>query len=111
MKRQQLQQGVPLRVDVQWYDNVPEPPGNKLLEGEVIGWTESQIVVRVKEYAVLRFWKDNGFECGNRAISRRGYRINPLELEKSTKPAPGISVPLMEEADGEMPKVPSDTAG
>ena len=65
--------GEPLKVRVLWYDKVPEPPVNTEHEGEVISWRDTQVVVRVKGYCVLRFWKKSGMEVGNRDYVRRGF--------------------------------------
>jgi hypothetical protein len=62
MKRQKLEIGHPLTIGVRWYDSVPEPPKEMAYEGEVIGWRDTQVIVRVKEYAVVRFWKETGTE-------------------------------------------------
>lgn len=96
MKRQRLQISTPLKVEVQWYDNVPEPPQNRAMAGEIIGWRDTQIIVRVKDYAVIRFWKSNGVEVGNEDHARRGYRIDLAAMNNSVKPAPGINVELQE---------------
>ena|SRR5260370_39313304 len=92
MKRQSLEIGHSLRVNVRWYDRVPEPEKVTDYEGEVIGWRDTQVIVRVKEYAVVRFWKKSGLEVGNGDHHRRGLAINLKELEESLKPAPGVAV-------------------
>jgi hypothetical protein len=94
MKHQKLEIGHPLECVVHWYDKVPEPPREIDYEGEVIGWRDSQVIVRVKEYAVIRFWKKNGFEVGNGDPMRRGFRISVAEINNSVKPAPGIEVAI-----------------
>jgi hypothetical protein len=73
---QKLMIGHPLTVSVFWYDDVPVPPIKEVKEGEVIGWRESQLVVRVPGYSVLRFWKKNGVEVGNKDHERRGWRVD-----------------------------------
>lgn len=94
MKHQKMEIGHPLKIEVIWYDQVPTPPQEKRLEGEIIGWRTSQVIVRVPDYAVLRFWKRNGWEVGNPAVERRGYRINLDGLAESTKPDLGVEVDL-----------------
>lgn len=96
MKRQRLQISQPLKIDVQWYDNVPVPPKEILYQGEIIGWRESQVIVRVTDYAVVRFWKSNGVEVGNEDHQRRGFRVDLAALSNSIKPAPGINVELQD---------------
>jgi hypothetical protein len=92
MKRQRLEIGHPLKVAVHWYDHVPVPEGARDYEGEIIGWRDSQVIIRVKEYAVCRFWKENGLEVGNGDHQRRGFRIDLKELGESLKPPPGVEV-------------------
>jgi hypothetical protein len=94
MKRQRLEIGHPLKLPVRWYDHVPVPEGNRDYEGEIIGWRDSQVIIRVKEYAVVRFWKQTGLEVGNGDHQRRGFRIDLKELEESLKPPPGVNVPM-----------------
>lgn len=94
MKRQKLEIGHPLLIDVYWYDRVPEPPHDKVEQGEVIGWRPTQMLVRVVGYGVLRFWKRTGLEVGNSDHERRGWRIDLSELAESTKVATGIEVEL-----------------
>ena len=65
--------GQSLKLKVLWYDKVPEPPIETEFEGEVVSWRTSQIVVRVKGYAVLRFWKRDGKEVNNKDHERRGF--------------------------------------
>lgn len=97
MKRQKIEIGHPLLIDVYWYDKVPEPPRDKVEQGEIIGWRESQVLVRVVGYGVLRFWKRNGLEVGNSDHERRGWRIDLSELAESTRTPPqGIDVELGE---------------
>lgn len=86
MEHQQLEIGHPLKVKVYWYDKVPEPPENEGYDGEVVGWKESQIVVRVPGYSVIRIWKKNGLEVGNPDWKRRGFRVDLSELAQSVKP-------------------------
>jgi hypothetical protein len=101
MKRQKLEIGHPLRIAVQWYDRVPEPPRNTTYEGEIIGWRNSQVIVRVLDYAVVRFWKSTGLEVGNPDHARRGFMVDFLALEASitTKPKAGLEVPLAIDTD------------
>ena len=95
MKRQKLEIGHPLFIDCHWYDRVPEPPRAEVRQGEIIGWRDSQVVVRVPDYAVLRFWKKSGFEVGNTNHEHRGWRIDLGELAESTKAkSAGIEVEL-----------------
>jgi hypothetical protein len=96
MKRQHLEVGHPLKVAVHWYDHVPVPEGSRDYEGEVVGWRETQIIVRVKEYAVVRFWKKSGLEVGNADYQRRGFKVDLKELDESLKPPPGVEVALEE---------------
>lgn len=87
--------GKGFRLAVHWYDNVPEPPENETFEGEVVGWRQSQVIVRVKNYAVLRFWKRNGSEVGNPDHARRGFKIDLADLNPSTDgKQPGVAVTL-----------------
>lgn len=83
MDKQKLEIGHPLKVAVYWYDKVPEPPRAETYEGEVVSWKESQMVVRVPSYSVLRFWKRNGLEVGNGDHERRGFRVDLKEMEES----------------------------
>jgi hypothetical protein len=101
MKRQKLAIGHPLRITVHWYDRVPEPPRNQSYEGEIIGWRNSQVIVRVPDYAVVRFWKTSGLEVGNPDHARRGFRVDFLELESSisAKSEAGVEVPLAIDTD------------
>jgi hypothetical protein len=97
MQRQKLEIGHPLKCEVIWYDAVPEPPHEISYEGEVIGWRDTQVVVRVKDYAVVRFWLQKGREgreVGNQDYARRGLRIDLKSLNESVKPAPGVTVDL-----------------
>jgi hypothetical protein len=101
MRRQKLEIGHPLRITVHWYDRVPEPPRNESYDGEIIGWRESQVIVRVPDYAVVRFWKANGLEVGNPDHARRGFRVDFLELQASitAKSEAGVEVPLAIDTD------------
>jgi hypothetical protein len=94
MNRQKLEVGRPLHIEVTWYDQLATPAEEEKIESEVIGWRDSQVIVRVPNYAVLRFWKKNGYEVGNRASDLRGYRIDIKALAESVKPAPGVEVDL-----------------
>jgi hypothetical protein len=85
MDKQELEIGRPLKVTVHWYDKVPEPPRAETYEGEVVSWKDSQMVVRVPSYSVLRFWKKNGYEVGNGDHERRGFRVDLAELAASIK--------------------------
>jgi hypothetical protein len=88
-----LQIAKPLKIDVVWYDKCVVPQANKKYEGEVIGWRNSQIIVSVTDYAVLRFWKKSGLEVGNKDHARRGFIINVEALGHVTElSAPGVSV-------------------
>lgn len=86
MDKQYLKIGHPLRVKVYWYDKIPEPPRNETYDGEVIGWRDSQVIVRVPNYSVLRFWKKSGVEVGNTNHERRGFRLDLSELSQSVSP-------------------------
>jgi hypothetical protein len=90
MKKQNLQIGKSFKVEVTWYDTCPVPPRDVKHEGEVIGWRDSQIIVSVKGYAVIRFWKKNGLEVGNKDYSRRGFWIDVEAI--TANPAPGVTV-------------------
>jgi hypothetical protein len=95
MKHQKLEIGHPLLIEAFWYDKVSEPPALRTEQGEIIGWRQSQVLVRVVGYGVLRFWKRNGLEVGNPDHERRGWRIDLSELAESTKPSKdGIEVEL-----------------
>lgn len=96
MKRQRISIATPLKIEVVWYDRVPEPEEKGIYEGEVIGWRDTQVIVRIKEYAVIRFWKQTGLEVGNQDAERRGFRIDMDGLKESTKPPPGLQVDLGE---------------
>lgn len=80
---QKLEIGHPMKLSVTWYDNVPVPGKTQWKDGEVIGWRKSQVIVRVQDYAVLRFWKRNGREVGNQDHERRGWMIDPSQLNNS----------------------------
>lgn len=93
MKHQKLEIGHALKIDCHWYDNVPGR--EEVKEGEVIGWRPTQVLVRLPDYGVLRFWKHSGVEVGNSAHELRGWRISLSELEQSTKPnGSGIEVDM-----------------
>jgi hypothetical protein len=94
MKRQEMQIGNGLKIEVTWYDAVPEPPRSVTHEGEIIGWRQSQVIVRVKEYSVLRFWKSSGLEVGNSDHQRRGFRVDLSALAESLEPPPGVDVEI-----------------
>ena len=102
--KQRMEIGRPLQVEVIHYDQLPVPPIEDYLTGEIIGWRPTQIIVRVPGYAVLRFWKATGLEVGNGAHERRGYRISLDALAESTKPNLGVEVDL----DGEVPVLQQD---
>jgi hypothetical protein len=82
-----LQIGVPLKISVQWYDQVPEPSQLERREGEIIGWRNTMLIVRIKDYAVVRFWKRNGLEVGNKDCERRGFKVDLSDLEASIRAA------------------------
>jgi hypothetical protein len=105
MKRQRLEIGHPLAIGVHWYDYVCTEMQLEDREGEVVGWRDSQVIVRVKGYGVLRFWKHSGLEVGNGDHARRGFRVDLKELEQSLQPAPGVEVTL--DAVGEVQEVQS----
>ena len=96
--KQPLEIGKGFRLTVTWYDHVPEPERNQAYEGEVVGWRNTQLIVRVKDYAVLRFWRRNGMEVGNPDSARRGFRLELSELTPSATepaaPAAGVTVKL-----------------
>jgi hypothetical protein len=85
MRDQKFQIGVPLKIGVQWYDQMPEPPKLEWFEGEIIGWRSTMLIVRIKDYAVVRFWKRNGLEVGNKDYERRGFKVDLSELEASVR--------------------------
>lgn len=89
---QKLEIGHPLKLSVMWYDHVCVPDKRETRDGEVIGWRTSQVIVRVKEYAVVRFWKKNGREVGNPDHERRGWAIDISQLNNSQPQ--GIDVDL-----------------
>ena len=93
-----LEIGKGFRLKVTWYDHVPEPERNQAYEGEVVGWRNTQLIVRVKDYAVLRFWRRNGMEVGNPDWVRRGFCLDLSELAPSgpgpAAPAAGVAVKL-----------------
>lgn len=95
MKLPTPQIGHSLKLNVYWYDRVPEPERNQTYEGEVVGWRNSQVIVRVKDYAVVRFWKQSGLEVGNGDGERRGFRLDLSELNQSVIRSvdPPISLP------------------
>lgn len=89
--------GKGFHLKVHWYDNVPEPGRSESYEGEVVSWRPTQIVIRVKGYAVLRFWKRSGIEVGNPDHARRGFKIDLADLNPSPdgkQPAAGVAVNL-----------------
>jgi hypothetical protein len=92
--------GKPLTVEVSWYDKCTVPPADKKFEGEIIGWRNTQVIVSVKSYAVLRFWKKSGLEVGNKDYSRRGFSIDMEALKHIL--SPGVSVTFSDD-DGPMP--------
>jgi hypothetical protein len=95
MRGQKLEIGRPLKISVYWYDKVPEPPKLEEFEGEIVGWRETQVIIRVKDYAVIRFWKRNGLEVGNPDHERRGFRVDLPEIEKSVRIAQeGVEVSI-----------------
>ena len=87
--------GHPIKINVLWYDHVPEPPRDLTYDGEIVGWRNSQVIVRVKDYAVIRFWKKTGLEVGNNAHALRGLKVDLDEL-KSIKPpkGEGVQIPI-----------------
>jgi hypothetical protein len=105
VKHQNLQIARPLEIAVYWYDNLTVPPKRIEHGGEVIGWRASQVIVRIKDYAVVRFWKKSGVEVGNSDHQRRGFRVDLSELAASVaKPAgsddgPGVEVPIATDTD------------
>lgn len=94
MKNQNFQIGKPLMLTVYWYDNIPEPRRHEEHEGEIIGWRDTQVIIRVKDYAVIRFWKRSGLEVGNQAHPIRGFRVDLSELAATVKPNPGVDIPI-----------------
>jgi len=93
MKRQKLEIGHPLTLVAYWHDTVADPPKTIEYEAEIIEWRDRTVVVRIKDYGVLRFAKGTGRELGNRD-RRRGFEINWTELEESLKPPPGVDIAL-----------------
>jgi hypothetical protein len=97
-----LQIGQPLQIAVYWYDNLTVPPKRIQSQGEVIGWRSSQVIVRVHDYAVVRFWKRTGLEVGNGDAERRGFRVELSDLApQAAKIAedPGVEVPITIDTD------------
>lgn len=90
--KQNLVIGNSLKLTAVWYDHVPTPERKEEKEAEVIGWRKSQVLVRVKDYAVVRFWKKNGREVGNPDHERRGWMIDTKELNNSNHK--GIEIEL-----------------
>lgn len=82
-----------------WYDNIPEPRRHEEYEGEIIAWRDSQVIVRVRDYAVIRFWKRNGVEVGNGDHTRRGFRVDLSELTARARPDSGVDVPIAIDTD------------
>jgi len=99
--------GQPICVEVTWYDKCTIIAAEKKYEGEVIGWRNSQIIVSVKDYAVLRFWKRNGMEVGNKDHARRGFSID-VETIGRPEPAAGVSVTFSDD-DGQMSDLQRDS--
>jgi hypothetical protein len=94
--KQQLQIGRPLKANVTWYDHATTGQDEQC-EAEVIGWRNSQIIVRIPNYGTVRFWKKNSLEVGNLGHALRGWRI---ELPDSTKPdASGVDIPIPIDTD------------
>lgn len=92
MKRPEI--GRPMVVNVRWYDRVPEPEKVTDYQGEVIGWRDTQVIVRVRDYAVVRFWKKTGREVGNADHQRRGLAIDLKEFKA------GVEVDLSDGQSG-----------
>ena len=90
-----------------------QPAINTEYQGEVLSWRDSQIVVRVKGYSVLRFWKRTGMEVGNKDYERRGFFLAIEQLDSAggyevvKLDSPGIKINL-EEQDGALPVVQKD---
>jgi hypothetical protein len=97
--KQKPEIGHPLKIEVKWYDNVPEPPKVFFYDGEIIGWRDTQVIIRVKDYAVCRFWKKSGLEVGNTAHALRGLSIDLGTLDNSLKPPKGVEVPIAIDTD------------
>jgi hypothetical protein len=93
MKHQKLEIGHPLKLVAHWHDTVADPPKTIDYEAEIIEWRDRVVVVRIKDYGVLRFWKGTGQELGSRD-RRRAFEINWRELEDSLKSPPGVDVVL-----------------
>ena len=101
MKREDLQIGKSLKIEVTWYDKVLVPPADRKHEGEIIGWRDSQIIVSVKDYAVVRFWKKTGHEVGNKDHERRGFAIDVKALSAPpVNAAAGVSVTFSDDKEG-----------
>jgi hypothetical protein len=82
-----LQIGAGLKVDVLWYDKVPEPPVETVHQDcEVVGWRVSQVLLRIPGYAVIRCWKKSGLEVGNKDHARRGFRVELSQLTTAEPP-------------------------
>jgi hypothetical protein len=95
-----IQIGQPLKLQVLWYDRVPEPPRSVTHDGEVVGWRDSQVLIRVRDYAVLRFWKRTGLEVGNPDNQRRGFSVDLSQITESARPEPGSNgIPIAIDTD------------
>ena len=103
MKRQAMQIGRPLAIRVEWYDHVCTESGKAVANyaGEIVGWRNTQVIIRVKDYAIVRFWKKSGLEVGNADYQRRGFKVDLKELEESLKPAPGVAVEIALDGEGQ----------
>jgi hypothetical protein len=91
-----LEIGQPLHIEVVWYDQVPEPARKTIYDGEVIGWRAAQVIVRIRDYAVCRFWKKTGLEVGNPDHVRRGFRVDLSKLDGNNS---GVDIPIATDTD------------
>src|SRR4029077_3160137 len=98
MDKQTLEIGHPLRIKVHWYDRVPEPPEDEICDGEVVGWRQSQMLIRVPNYSVIRIWKKNGLEVGNPDWRRRGFKVELSDIARSIKPQE-VSIDMVVDTD------------
>jgi hypothetical protein len=95
--KQDLQIGKPMKLVARWYDHATAT-GDRECDAEVIGWKQSQVVLRIPGYGSLRFWKRSGFEVGNAAYGLRGWKIDLEELNGTKRPS-GLQVPIATDTD------------
>ena len=93
-----LEIGKAVHLKVIWYDKVPEPAKAIEYDGEVVGWKNSQVIVRVRDYAVVRFWKRSGLEVGNPDHQRRGFSVDLSQLDNNSN-SQGLDIPIAIDTD------------